>query len=400
MYFTHLHKGGQQLKKDVLGVYRAFWIDAMHLVTRVRDTSEVEALGATILASHRRCAIHVGMTSAPPAGFIEVVMGRFVLLLTKCAILGGAAFSTAKFSTRGHWPTGIDDLLPHGPDQSTRGLISWLLHCDEVAFYELFYCLLVLAPTHAATETLRHRHALMSTLCTRFITDVSRLQHSDSDTTYNLTERLEVTSRIIETLDQWPPNMILEHLRYLEKMTFAVIENFYHFEDTKSRLVILSRLTSHFRSSLPVTADGRVAWDNVVRAFPPEFRVRYLQQDPYILFRNGVLRPFGRAQCDATGCNRYGAVEGIKLQKCTGCRIAFYCSRECQTAHWRAAIHPHKALCTIMKKVRQAADDDLPDEQYTAACVAAGISVSELVYGSRLFTRMTDQPVPDELQEV
>ena len=172
---------GVRLEKDVRAVHRGFWIDAMHLVTRVRSASEVEVLGATIFACSRRCTSHVGTIAPPQADFMEVTMANFVQFVVKCTTLGRASIWKAKFGTRGLWPTGINGILPHGPDQSTRGLLFWLLRDDEVSILLTSFCgILLLVPTQTATEILRQRQVIMSTLYTRFMTHLSRLQHSDS----------------------------------------------------------------------------------------------------------------------------------------------------------------------------------------------------------------------------
>ena len=392
-------ENGVRLEKDVRGVHRAFWTDLMHLVTRVRDTSELEILGATLLASRRRCTRHVSTTGLPVGIFVHTVMDFVVRLLVLCASFGRASIWKRKFSTRGHWPTGVDDLLPHGPDHSTRGLLFWLLRDDNLSFGNLFFGLLMLVPTQVAPEILRQRPAIRSTLFTRFMTNVSRLQHSDSPSRNQLASSLEMITKIFLIVDHFPPNNVLERIPYHEKMTYAVVGNFYHFDDSYFRTMLLHSLVDSFQSLILVTPGGQAAWDKLVHAFPPEFPLRGRPKNPYIVFRRSILGSFGRSQCDATGCNRYGEVEGIKLRKCAQCRIAFYCSRECQTAHWRADIHPHKAVCTVVQKVHKAADDGLPDDQFSAACVAAGISADELAYATHLWRRMSAKDVPDTLDE-
>ena len=149
-------------------------------------------------------------------------------------------------------------------------------------------------------------------------------------------------------------------------MTFAVIDNFYYFDDSDSRSQHSCAATRNLFHLCSSHDDASVEQPGTRLSVPflrnSASTARISHSDPYIIFRDFVLTRFAtRSQCDAKGCNRYGEVEGKKLRKCARCLIAFYCSRECQTAHWRAAIHPHQAFCTIMQKVRQAADDGLPD---------------------------------------
>ncbi|KAJ3410174.1 hypothetical protein HDV05_004029 [Chytridiales sp. JEL 0842] len=50
----------------------------------------------------------------------------------------------------------------------------------------------------------------------------------------------------------------------------------------------------------------------------------------------------------AYGCEKCGAMysKGGKLKMCQGCKIAFYCGKECQMADWTA----HKELCTLVAR--------------------------------------------------
>ncbi|CAH1796986.1 unnamed protein product [Owenia fusiformis] len=49
-----------------------------------------------------------------------------------------------------------------------------------------------------------------------------------------------------------------------------------------------------------------------------------------------------RKMCHNESCNKLEGEGGIeKLLKCTRCRVAFYCGKECQKAHWKL----HKKVC-------------------------------------------------------
>ncbi|KAG1678394.1 hypothetical protein FOA52_015161 [Chlamydomonas sp. UWO 241] len=50
---------------------------------------------------------------------------------------------------------------------------------------------------------------------------------------------------------------------------------------------------------------------------------------------------FDTAQCE--NCSKIGADVGHKLLKCSGCRAAYYCSKECQNESWKSGAH--KKIC-------------------------------------------------------
>ena len=56
-----------------------------------------------------------------------------------------------------------------------------------------------------------------------------------------------------------------------------------------------------------------------------------------------VKIPSASAKCDWKDCSNIGK------DKCEGCGIARYCSRECQLKDWKCAANPHKIMCKILK---------------------------------------------------
>ena len=49
------------------------------------------------------------------------------------------------------------------------------------------------------------------------------------------------------------------------------------------------------------------------------------------------------AQCDWKECSE------PSTNRCGGCGVARYCSKECQLKDWKCAVNPHKAMCKILK---------------------------------------------------
>ena len=41
---------------------------------------------------------------------------------------------------------------------------------------------------------------------------------------------------------------------------------------------------------------------------------------------------------------------GVKFKRCTGCKAASYCSRECQGVHWKEKEVGHKKVCVRARK--------------------------------------------------
>lgn len=79
-------------------------------------------------------------------------------------------------------------------------------------------------------------------------------------------------------------------------------------------------------------------------------------------------------------CLGCGKADGSKLLRCARCNVAYYCSKQCQVAHWGA----HKSECApqstfdkdvrkmatrLFREARDAIVEDLPNHPANSACL-------------------------------
>ncbi|KAF9472172.1 hypothetical protein BDN70DRAFT_887284 [Pholiota conissans] len=55
--------------------------------------------------------------------------------------------------------------------------------------------------------------------------------------------------------------------------------------------------------------------------------------------------------CSAPDCPHTLQSAGRSFQRCSGCNVASYCSKKCQTDAWHTGTYPHKTLCKILRSV-------------------------------------------------
>jgi MYND finger len=67
----------------------------------------------------------------------------------------------------------------------------------------------------------------------------------------------------------------------------------------------------------------------------------------------GSRRRFGYQPCTARGCPKTEDLE-TQFQQCTACKLAMYCSRECQVQDWKER---HKKVCKKAKEMHQMTRD-------------------------------------------
>lgn len=54
--------------------------------------------------------------------------------------------------------------------------------------------------------------------------------------------------------------------------------------------------------------------------------------------------------CCVPSCGKTFQEVGTRFKRCSGCRIAPYCSPECQTKDWNDPEFPHKKTCKLVQK--------------------------------------------------
>ena len=83
--------------------------------------------------------------------------------------------------------------------------------------------------------------------------------------------------------------------------------------------------------------------------------------------------------------------DNLKLLRCSGCKILFYCSSECQRKHWRLI---HKEHCKVWKtkyECKQLTEDELDYLDAMSTTKLAGITANGLSGKCKSFQAMLDE---------
>ncbi|KAG1660215.1 hypothetical protein FOA52_005084 [Chlamydomonas sp. UWO 241] len=91
--------------------------------------------------------------------------------------------------------------------------------------------------------------------------------------------------------------------------------------------------------------------------------------------RTLLLLEHVQASCAACGKGAEGA-EGGKLMLCKACSAIRYCSRECQTSHWKQTVAGHKATCKVLAAAnpRHLAESSTPSGSASAGGHFGGLT--------------------------
>jgi hypothetical protein len=271
---------------------------------------------------------------------------------------------------RSWWPTCFDQLLPHGPEDTTRGLIAWL--SDNVSPFIVPVIIQILSPLILFTYPLT--------------------------TPYILTSSTLITDGILPILDSACDYMHNNYPLYTSaaydentELTLAVVLGFMtnivrRFSNEVQRRVWLqenaTRLLDTYDRAL-IAHDQPHARGKPAREYINSLACLLLQDFPGLAQRTAIEQ--GRRlqmlhsrvsertawekmvsvlagaaksyRCASPGCMLTTAdLDPGAFRLCGGCRRVSYCSRECQKADWKCDISgvlPHREICNMIQSMCQ-----------------------------------------------
>ena len=370
-------------KSQLRTVRRDFWVQAAAFITLERDEAAMDILGARLIALEERCSFEwhqrIDQVDIAPRATISLSSAyetmSFVLLLIWLCIKspGKPIHEAGKFGTRGAWPTSQRDLLPRGPDESTRGLLAlWRLDIRESDFVMPVWIRMCLTTLH--THLIQHRHVFVDSLVSRVRNYASSVRENPTSGDVLSLGLVLKTWHYTGDVEPWriQPLFRGRHIamsELLENIRPTVRHAMPLFDD-----LIDSLLRVHRECAGQYMAPGTVDDFSTCGLLSQQAAGDVFQQ---FLFNYRGIRE--HKQCDFPTCNRYGSDESVtRLQLCARCRVFRYCSRACQQAHWTSAQYPHKASCPKFAAVQRAASLNLNLGEFSIACRANGVTVDQL----------------------
>jgi hypothetical protein len=270
------------------------------------------------------------------------------------------SFLTAR---RESWPTRLNQILPHGTEDTTRGLLTWLsVDLDiysRTALLQLIDCFLHL--THPMTFP--SSHSFISSGVLRLIgvackmaeeeNNSDRMQNDAVQMMYTATTLLCKIVRDCGNEAQRRELMQIQAPQLLEWYDQAIaacdrLPTRHGTKNTQNRERLI------YLSSLLLQDFPQLATSPVVTHTPPLQYMRYekLPSRSWSRLLYALDSTQRSHRCSALACRRTLADGGLRW--CGGCRRVAYCSRRCQKADWnqasRAALQ-HRGVCAIIRRM-------------------------------------------------
>jgi hypothetical protein len=275
-----------------------------------------------------------------------------------------------KMHKQGRWPRFAADILPHGLEDTLRGLIAWLiLDLPMRVAVTIITAFLVLDDACGVT--------ILPYLCTSptFIEKgYIRLIETFCDWTASREAPEPLAARYIDSVHLLLPLARLGHhllgrqmdavqcSLYLDKK-FSILLSTGHAFD------LCFRMVAHYRQTGDKTLE-RQTWAIAIHpqhvgariySISPEARTVPVSERASSAFEDDLMRigdpmlrllralyrlALGR-KCKAPGCAAV-IFEG-RLRYCAGCLRVSYCSRACQRRAWTHELAPHRQVCASIR---------------------------------------------------
>lgn len=292
-------------------------------------------------------------------------------------------------SKRGRWPMSAEQLFPYGPEQSVHALVAQLglysfaesVITDIVSLHRpLAFPALLLYKTR--TLLMDYVIARLRACPAAIERDISRLRQPVIPAVQDAIVQRHLgacyhTARMLYVVAVGPDHHDTdrEYLFFLrERELFSALDAVAVLTDGRDGWSWLERLTTHLWHWMPEFERIAVGYPNP----PPyardvESRSSILA-DPYralCFYLPRGIRPRGR-ECGGPDCGRtvHDKETPGAFSRCGKCRVAQYCSRDCQRADWTRACFPHKEICDMLRELLAfvAFDSSVIVDEFVSQC--------------------------------
>jgi hypothetical protein len=284
---------------------------------------------------------------------------------------------------RRSWPNTVAHLLPHGNENTMRGLLSWLSFCPDAEVVDQIHMILrciCLGSGSCVVSYVATSRTLLRHFITVFVEFREEMMHSslslkgEDSIAYHCCHLRDILESLFLQLIGYMNvvqgrTLLLDDQMDLFDATVRCWSACEHLElkcsnnasiltslgESKQRL---RAIEVHICMLFPEDHAGfhqdynLVDWAKSADLTPLSVCMGYLQNPSCIYYHTlqTIKRLINREHCSAPGCRRMYANCG-RLGFCSGCKILRYCSLGCQKTAWKHTSVPHKELCKALSFV-------------------------------------------------
>jgi hypothetical protein len=274
------------------------------------------------------------------------------------------------------WPRGTAQLVPHGPENSIRGLMAWFRIQTDMSLrfilYDTLEALLRICSTAVVPPIVTSRIFARVLLDGLHSDNTTWYRKSESDTSASLDVMQSVAAtcvmlRLLQDegfgidlaplsisfpaeLLTWLDKTLILLTRFERKMSIAPPYIRDHLANTlkdgRRRVIFFAALTLHTHPGL---SSESFTYENSIRAHAE--RIDHTKWEVLSRLKRTVLIVGQYRRCASPLCAKTFADGAGRFRYCGGCRRAPYCSKDCQKVAWAHSDVPHRELCSALRSI-------------------------------------------------
>jgi hypothetical protein len=271
-----------------------------------------------------------------------------------------------RLAMRKAWPTSLQEILPHGPENTTRSLLAWIKTVfgeAETTDALLRVSHLFLSYTHPATFPY---FVTSQTFTTHVIRAIDRACEYYEKNSWNTVASHQVV-RTLSAVAQVAATAMLARSTNLQRRLMTETHAVELTVAYSRALDVCDSLRGFQGARMRDTETAfRLLGDTAIQDFEllQDERFQRAIRSPHKLmerFTSELNTPWTsmiaaidcetRSQtCASPDCSKTYA-DSSAFKKCGGCRRVVYHSRECQKRAWNHPVAPHRDICSILRQV-------------------------------------------------
>ncbi|TFK28926.1 hypothetical protein FA15DRAFT_611017 [Coprinopsis marcescibilis] len=273
------------------------------------------------------------------------------------------------------WPTSLDDLIPYGPDNLVRTIMSWYQVFPSTKLFAIFSEVLRVGADRLVPTIVRLNFS-------KFLVNAWKTHF---DYAFNKIKSGTATPAVIRAYIQSKQDIksLLHVLVMTESFSSQRFEQV--FEGCEIKLIQLCSLTSYLNQHPLVQEQVKGSKDRVLE-WIAQVTYRYFHLHRYIdiglllhpsivrmdqitfpwdkpvfveeFVIKTVMRLRSESRCTRWGCTNSIHAAGRAQKRCSLCGVAVYCCKPCQAGDWKDKRFPHRKLCPLLAGLVKAAGEE------------------------------------------
>jgi hypothetical protein len=302
---------------------------------------------------------------APGAVRMHHLIESMDLMLVSTIGKQGGLLKLYKATRRSLWPTSMSDFVPDG-GASLHNLIRWLPQIEEDTSKQVDHSALICHVFEAMPSHLRAGFMKSPILVDWLHHTMTTWTMQPIDVDADLPTAMESTGGLLESTRNLSEDEIFLWLSGSPR--HSIHDMFTALDCAFTRMMTYPSHAASYDQVKMIREPYKLIINYMILAHQPDLHfiptlytsasaqesLRVLRTDPVMRLGRTAFGSNWSQRCYGPGCIATYADSSKTFKRCSGCRVATYCSRKCQNAAWRHSTAAHREVCGLYRACKDA----------------------------------------------